>query len=75
MIDSEGVKLAGTLLLGLGVILSTSASCRLGSPTVPPDEYGLLYPVTLRLKDGSPLLKIGFSSRGVQMLTTADEPE
>lgn len=75
MIDSEGVKLAGTLLLGVGVILSTSTSCRQASPTVPPDEYGPLYPVTLCLKDGSPLLKIGFSSRGVQTLTTADEPQ
>ena len=56
-------------------MLSASTSCRHASQTVPPDEYGSLYPVTLRLKNGSPLLKIAFSSRGVQELTTFDEPE
>ena len=75
MRDSNGMKLARILLSGLGLILSTSASCRQTAHTVPPDQYGALYPATLRLKNGSPLLKIGFSSRGVQELTTFDEPE
>ena len=69
------MKLAGILLSGLGLILSASTSCRRTSQLVPPDEYGSLYPVTLRLENGAPLLKIGFSSRGVQKLTTLDEPE
>ena len=69
------MKLAGILLSGLGLILSASTSCRRNSQTVPPDEYGSLYPVTLRLNNGTPLLEIGFSSRGVQELTTLDEPE
>lgn len=73
--DSNGMRLAGILLSGLGLILSASASCRQTSQTVPPDQYGPLYPATLRLKNGSPLLKIGFSSRGVQDLKIFDEPE
>ena len=73
--DSNGMRLAGILLSGLGLILSASASCRQTSQTVPPDQYGPLYPATLRLKNGSPLLKIGFSSRGVQELKIFDEPE
>lgn len=72
---SKEMKLAGILLSGLGLILSASTSCRQNSQTVPPDEYGSLYPVTLRLNNGTPLLEIGFSSRGVQELTTLDEPE
>ncbi len=71
MRDSNRLNLAGTLLSGLGLILSTSVSCR---QTIPPDDYGILHPATVRLKDGSPLLDIGFSTRGVQTLTIAGEP-
>ena len=72
---SNGFKLTGTCLSGLGLILLASNFCGPTSQTVPPDEFGRVYPVTLRLKDGSPLLKIEFSSRGIQKLTTGEEPE
>ena len=75
MRHSNRFKLIGACLSGLGLILLASTSCRQTSQTVPPDEFGPVYPVTLRLKDGSPLLKIEFSSRGIQKLKTGEEPE
>ena len=71
---SNGFKLIGTCLSGLGLIFMASISCGPTSQTVPPDEFGRVYPVALRLKNGSPLLKIEFSSRGIQKLTTVEEP-
>ncbi len=45
------------------------------SQEIPADEVSELYPVTLNSTDGSPLLNISFSSRGVQKLTISEEPD
>ena len=73
--DPNGMKMAWIPVSGLGLVLLISTSCRQTALTVPPDVYGPLYPVTLCLKNGTPVLKIAFSSRGVQELSTLDEPE
>ena len=56
------------VLLALPVHLMTSQD-------IPGDVVEALYPATLSLEDGSPLLNISFSSRGVQKLTTFEEPD
>ena len=45
------------------------------SQDIPIDVVEAHYPATLSLEDGSPLLNISFSSRGVQKLTTFEEPD
>ena len=56
------------VLLALPVPLMTSQD-------IPADVVDALYPATLSLEDGSGLLNISFSSRGVQKLTTFEEPD
>ncbi len=62
-----GLLLFTSVLLALPVRLMTSQD-------IPADVVGALYPATLSLEDGSPLVDISFSSRGIQKLTTSEEP-
>ena len=63
-----GLLLFSTALLALAVHL-------MASQDIPADVVDAVYPVTLSLEDGSPLLNISFSSRGIQKLTTSEEPD
>ncbi len=65
---------------GAGLLLFSSALLALAvhlmaSQDIPADVVGALYPASLNLEDGSPLLDISFSSRGIQKLMTSEEPD
>ena len=64
-----------TLLLVLALGWRAAPGHVMSYQDIPTDEVSTLYPVTLNSEDGAPVLNIAFSSRGVQKLTTFEEPD